>query len=286
MPNEPRLPQPPARHRTSPIWAKISLVLGAVLVVVSGSLFALAKAAENKVNAAIPDHRLAGAAGAVVQHAEIKGAKNILLASLDTRPSWSATHEPSHTDSIIILHVAADHQHAYMLSMPRDTLVDIPPVRQREVQECRASRQDQLGVRVRQHRARRGRRHHARHDAARRDDPAAVRHHPRRRRGHQLRRVHRTCRLGKVCMYVDENVTSIHIGHTADGKLAVPYTTTTAGTIQHHGRGRHPEQVQDRQPLLHPDRGARLRPPARPALPRTTATTAASGTSSSCSRRS
>jgi anionic cell wall polymer biosynthesis LytR-Cps2A-Psr (LCP) family protein len=30
-------------------------------------------------------------------------------------------------------------------------------------------------------------------------------------------------------MYVDENVTSIHVGHTADGKQAVPYKTNAAG---------------------------------------------------------
>jgi len=35
--------------------------------------------------------------------------------------------------------------------------------------------------------------------------------------------------LGKVCMYVDEDVTSIHVGHTKDGKTAVPYTTDSAG---------------------------------------------------------
>jgi len=35
--------------------------------------------------------------------------------------------------------------------------------------------------------------------------------------------------LGKVCMYVDEDVTSIHVGHTKDGKAAVPYTTDKAG---------------------------------------------------------
>jgi anionic cell wall polymer biosynthesis LytR-Cps2A-Psr (LCP) family protein len=38
-------------------------------------------------------------------------------------------------------------------------------------------------------------------------------------------------------MYVDENVTSIHIGHTADGKQATPYVTNNAGIIQHHVAG-------------------------------------------------
>jgi polyisoprenyl-teichoic acid--peptidoglycan teichoic acid transferase len=37
--------------------------------------------------------------------------------------------------------------------------------------------------------------------------------------------------LGKVCMYVDEDTTSIHIGHTASGQTAVPYVTHSDGTI-------------------------------------------------------
>jgi anionic cell wall polymer biosynthesis LytR-Cps2A-Psr (LCP) family protein len=43
--------------------------------------------------------------------------------------------------------------------------------------------------------------------------------------------------LGKVCMYVDEDVTSIHVGHTADGKQAVPYTTDGAGLHPRKVRG-------------------------------------------------
>jgi anionic cell wall polymer biosynthesis LytR-Cps2A-Psr (LCP) family protein len=37
--------------------------------------------------------------------------------------------------------------------------------------------------------------------------------------------------LGKVCMYVDETTTSIHVGHTADGRTAKPYVTHPDGTI-------------------------------------------------------
>jgi polyisoprenyl-teichoic acid--peptidoglycan teichoic acid transferase len=225
-------------RRKSPLWARISLALGAVLVLLSGSTFAVAEVADSKVNDAIPDHHLAGGAGASVQHAQIKGAKNILLASLDTRPSWSKTHEASHTDSIIILHIAADHRQAYMLSIPRDTLVDIPKYDNGKYKNAE---------------------HHDKINSAfafgsmQLDGDAAITHGMtlltetiQRQFGitpdaeavvnydgfTQIMQL-----LGKVCMYVDENVTSIHIGHTANGRQAVPYKTNSAGIIQYHVAG-------------------------------------------------
>ena len=73
----PRTYQSPDKRRKSPVWARITLVLGAVLVAVSGGAIAFVQVAESKVNAAIPDHQLAGGA-AQVKHADIKGAKNFV----------------------------------------------------------------------------------------------------------------------------------------------------------------------------------------------------------------
>lgn len=119
---------PSGKRRKSPLWARLSLALGIVLVVVTGTSYAAMGVVSHKVNSAIPDEDLLGSvqgAGAPA-HTTVKGAKNILLVSLDTRPSWSKSHEPSRSDSIIIMHVPADHSTAYMLSIPRDTLIDIP----------------------------------------------------------------------------------------------------------------------------------------------------------------
>jgi len=233
----PRTYQSPDKRRKSPVWARITLVLGAVLVAVSGGAIAFVQVAESKVNAAIPDHQLAGGA-AQVKHADIKGAKNILLASLDTRPSWSATHQASHTDSIIILHITKDHQQAYMLSIPRDTLVDIPAYNNGKYKNNE---------------------HHDKINAAFAfgsmglDGDAAI--------THGMTLLTETIQkqfgitpdaeavvnysgftdimkiLGKVCMYVDEDVTSIHIGHKADGQQATPYITDDAGIIKHKVAG-------------------------------------------------
>src|SRR5436309_1602773 len=79
-------------------------------------------------------HRLGGAAAAVpatsgpttaaVVHASITGTVNILLAGIDERPT-----DPSYgarSDSILIAHVPATHDRAYLISIPRDSRVQIP----------------------------------------------------------------------------------------------------------------------------------------------------------------
>jgi polyisoprenyl-teichoic acid--peptidoglycan teichoic acid transferase len=236
VPTQPHANQLPGKRRKSPLWARMSLALGVVLVVVGASSFAFAQVATSKVNEAIPDHALAdstdaGSTDAPTKHANIDGAKNILLASLDTRPSWSSTHKASHTDSIIILHISADHTQAFMLSIPRDLLVDIPQYDNTKYKNREhldkinsAFAFGSLGL----------------------DGDAAI--------THGMTLLVKTIKkqfgitpdaeavvnydgfrdilaqVKKVCLYVDENVTSIHVGHTKDGKPAVPFTTTEAGT--------------------------------------------------------
>ena len=54
----------------------------------------------------------------------IDGAINILLLGMDERAGNST--EPIRTDSMIVMHIPADHQSAYMISLPRDAEVAIP----------------------------------------------------------------------------------------------------------------------------------------------------------------
>ena len=57
--------------------------------------------------------------------AELTGPLNLLLVGVDTRlnqPSWSPN-----ADAVLILHVPASHDRAYLLSLPRDLLVNVPP---------------------------------------------------------------------------------------------------------------------------------------------------------------
>jgi LCP family protein required for cell wall assembly len=54
----------------------------------------------------------------------VTGAQNILLLGSDSRdPDTTAT---SRTDTIMLLHLDADHKHAYVISIPRDTWVYVP----------------------------------------------------------------------------------------------------------------------------------------------------------------
>ncbi len=224
--------QPREKRRKSPLWAKILLSLGVVLMIVSGGTFTVVKVAQSKVNDAIPDHKLVPEATSTPQkHVDIKGAKNILLASLDTRPSWSKTHKPSHTDSIILLHITADHKRAYMLSIPRDLLVDIPSYNNGKYKNN--AHQNKINAAFT-------------FGSMELDGDAAI--------THGMTLLTKTVKqqfgitpdamavvnydgfkdilaqLKRVCMYVDEDVTSIHVGRTKSGKPAVPYTTTAAGT--------------------------------------------------------
>ena len=187
---------------------------------------------EHQVNAALPNQDLLSSVKGTSQqaHADVKGAKNILLVSLDTRPSWTKSHEPSRSDSIIILHIPADHSTAYMLSIPRDTLIDIPAYDngvhkyaggQNKINSAFAYGSQGLDG------------NKAIQDGTKLlaltiqkkfgivPDAAAIIDFS------GFTQILQT--LGKVCMYVDENVTSIHVGHDKNGKQAVPYKTDSAG---------------------------------------------------------
>jgi LCP family protein required for cell wall assembly len=54
----------------------------------------------------------------------VTGAMNVLLLGSDTRNP--DTTVASRTDTIMLMHVDADHQHAYVISIPRDTWVYVP----------------------------------------------------------------------------------------------------------------------------------------------------------------
>jgi anionic cell wall polymer biosynthesis LytR-Cps2A-Psr (LCP) family protein len=172
------------------------------------------------------------------QHAEIKGAKNILLVGLDTRPSWSKSGELSRSDSIILLHIPADHSSAYMISFPRDSYVKIPAYDNGTTKYAGGSNKINSAFAF----------------GSQGLSGAAAESH-----GFELLAL--TIKkltgitpdagaiidfsgftqvlqiLGKVCLYVDETVTSIHVGHDKNGKQAVPYTTNSAGLNPQHVSG-------------------------------------------------
>ncbi|HKT06004.1 MAG TPA: LCP family protein, partial [Rugosimonospora sp.] len=115
---------------TTPLWARLLLIAGALLVLASGGVLIGAKLLIAQATKSVTQTNLLGGAGnqasapPAEHHVSITGAVNILLVGIDARPAQSA--QGSRSDSIIVLHVPAAHDRAYLVSIPRDTLVRIP----------------------------------------------------------------------------------------------------------------------------------------------------------------
>lgn len=122
-----------SKRAGGPVWAKIVLVLG-VLVTLAGTggavaanyyLSALTDSIDTTDKALGPD---AGGAGKENVTGKLPtGAIDILMLGVDTRAGWDKEGKLSLSDSIIVLHVSASHDQAYMISIPRDTVAEIPP---------------------------------------------------------------------------------------------------------------------------------------------------------------
>ncbi|MEV4532673.1 LCP family protein [Asanoa sp. NPDC049518] len=113
----------PTRVRSTPRWARVCLIIGAVLMVVSGGLIVTSQALLARYEGAVKTEDLFGEGGDVEpEESDIKGPLNILLVGIDPR---EATTLPL-ADSIMIMHIPEGLDRGYLFSLPRDLLVDIP----------------------------------------------------------------------------------------------------------------------------------------------------------------
>jgi len=117
------------KRRRSPLWAKLLTALGTVLVmlgvggVVSVKYFMNQLTSNIQTTSSVLDDK----AVAGTQTGKLpSGAMNLLLLGLDTRQGWAADGQSSRSDTIIIMHLTASHDLAYMLSVPRDMIATIP----------------------------------------------------------------------------------------------------------------------------------------------------------------
>ena len=106
----------------SPLWARLSLVMGAVLLVGSGGTLAGGKLILDHFSSEVTHSGGLGTAAAA--GATIDGPINLLLVGIDERVGNEAMG--ARADSIIIAHVPAAHNEVFLTSIPRDTLVTIP----------------------------------------------------------------------------------------------------------------------------------------------------------------
>ncbi|GGM00363.1 LCP family protein [Micromonospora yangpuensis] len=114
------------RRRKDPLWARITVVVGAVLMVTSGAALAGSKAVISQATGSIAQRNLLGEAGKSDAEGgeSLEGPIDMLLLGVDARERWAA--DDVRADSIIVLHIPASHDQAYLISIPRDTEAEIP----------------------------------------------------------------------------------------------------------------------------------------------------------------
>jgi LCP family protein required for cell wall assembly len=207
-----------------PLWAKLCVIFGALLMLGSGVTIVGGKVLFNAATKSFTQTDLFAPDDNAPKHASIDGAKNILLVGIDTRPGQNPT-ELVRADSVMIMHIPASHDRAYLVSIPRDTYIDIPAYNNGAT-SYRGGKdkinaafayggQGQTGLEARKHGFRlleltlKNAFHVDFHAGAIVDFAG-------------FQEV--VGALGGVDMYVDEKTISVHVGHTKDGKFKSPYT--------------------------------------------------------------
>jgi LCP family protein required for cell wall assembly len=112
------------KRRKDPLWARLIVIFGALLMMTSGGVIVGSKVLISRYTSGIAQEDLLGGAKKKVAPGKaLKGAINILMLGVDER-----VRNPGdiRSDTIIILHVPASHDQAYLVSMPRDTFVNVP----------------------------------------------------------------------------------------------------------------------------------------------------------------
>lgn len=117
---------PSAKRSRVPRWARLCTIFGVLLMLLSGGVLVASEVLIARYEGSVGKADLFGdqAAGAKERPSDITGPLNILLVGIDPRASRPNT--PPLADSILILHVPAGLDRAYLFSLPRDLIVDIP----------------------------------------------------------------------------------------------------------------------------------------------------------------
>ncbi|MGI5181474.1 LCP family protein [Dactylosporangium sp. CA-152071] len=219
------------RSRKDPWWARSLVVAGALMMIVAGGAFVAKDAVIGYATSNVKQEDLiVSAAEQQGRHVTISGEKNILLMGIDPRPGQDES-EAIRSDSIIILHIPASHDSAYLVSIPRDTWVKIPKFDNGKHSyagghdkingafavgglDTTGKEQRKFGVTLLANTIKEN--WGVTFDAAAIIDFTGFQN---------VVKV-----LGGVDMYVDQEVKSVHIGHDAKGETKVPYLQRDNGT--------------------------------------------------------
>lgn len=101
------------------MWAVVTVVFGALLMLSSGVAIAGYEVLQDRYAGNVQQDELLGGA-AVDPGQELDGPLNLLMLGLDEQG------EGARSDTIIVLHIPSTHDEAYLMSVPRDTLVSVP----------------------------------------------------------------------------------------------------------------------------------------------------------------
>ncbi|MEV6598930.1 LCP family protein [Actinoplanes sp. NPDC051346] len=118
-------PAKPTRLK-DPLWARLTIVFGALLMMVSGATVAGTRWLVSNATGSVTRENLLGdnKKGSADGGGDIKGPVDILLMGVDARKRWAVNDLRS--DTIIALHIPASHDQAYLVSIPRDTTMQVP----------------------------------------------------------------------------------------------------------------------------------------------------------------
>jgi LCP family protein required for cell wall assembly len=106
-------------RRRTPAWAILTVTFGALLLLGSGTAIAGYEFVNNRYAGNVQQENLLGQAAAEPGK-ELDGPLNLLLLGVEEQG------DGARSDTIMVLHIPAAHNQAYLLSVPRDTWVTVP----------------------------------------------------------------------------------------------------------------------------------------------------------------
>jgi LCP family protein required for cell wall assembly len=116
---------PPRRIR--PRWGRIALIVGVILALVAGGVVVGGYVFVQHINAKFQHIDAFSTIPGPRPAKTTDGTENILLLGSDSRKqTGTADLKGWRTDTIMLMHVTADHKHAYVISIPRDSWLHIP----------------------------------------------------------------------------------------------------------------------------------------------------------------
>jgi LCP family protein required for cell wall assembly len=116
----------------APPWVRLTLILGAVLVVLAGAGVIGTKWLIGTATGAVVQRDLLGDTQKATTWTVVSGGAgrltgpvDLLLMGVDARARWAV--DDLRADTIIVLHIPAAHDRAFLVSIPRDTEMRVPP---------------------------------------------------------------------------------------------------------------------------------------------------------------